>query len=95
MAKTSVPAAQYTTDHVYIHWPAGLPLPPELEAPGGEGTKTIDLPDGRKLLKRMLLDVPGMRVLLITARARKISGADVLTPEEARALLPIAAEVQD
>lgn len=84
--------SQYTMSNLYVKWPKAAALPKALDVANRDGTVTLETADGQyKLLKRMLLDADGLKALLDATAAGTITSADVLTPEEAKALMPVAA----
>ncbi len=86
----STPGSQYTMGCLYIKWPKTATLPAALDVASRDGTATLDTADGKhRLLKRMLLDADGLKALLDATAAGTITSADVLTPEEAKALMPV------
>ena len=88
----SRPGRQYTMDCLYVKWPKLSALPIALDVADRDGTVTRDTASGKhRLLKRMLLDADGLKALLDATAAGTISSTDVLTPEEAKSLLPIDA----
>ena len=73
---------------VYLKWRAvNGPIPIELQAADGASTSTTRLPTGDLLLKRGYLGPVALAEIMRQAAGGRITAADVLTPEQARALI--------